>query len=171
LKPGWKTAVVLGCCGLQLIDSNPLRARLTTLTHRDVPLLLDHPTWEARIRLAERVVVTPSFVCGGYDLDTVELEIQLAAVTVGRPINAVYNPRLKDDCPASTLAATQGPWDTRTLYVYFLSEGVETVPAEWRPPGLACEPFDRGFWCFGAGSLTPSSNGITQAVVTPIRQE
>ncbi len=152
LKPGWRTAVVLVCCGLQLVDSNPLRARMTTLTQRNVPQLLDHPLWEGRMRSAERVFVTPSFVCGGYDLDALEMEIQLAAVTAGRPINAVYNPRLQDDCAASMVAATRGPWDARTLYVYLQSAGVETVPADWRPLGLACQPFDRGLWCLGTSA-------------------
>ena len=104
------------------------------------------------MRSAERVFVTPSFVCGGYDLDALEMEIQLAAVTAGRPINAVYNPRLQDDCAASMVAATRGPWDARTLYVYLQSAGVETVPADWRPLGLACQPFDRGLWCLGTSA-------------------
>jgi hypothetical protein len=149
LKPGWKTVAVLGCCVLQLIDTNPLRARMTTLTQREVPTLLDLPEWEARMLKAERVHVVPSFVCGGYALDVVQLEMQTAAMTARRPINAVYNPRLQDDCAASVQSAMRGPWDDHTLYVFFQAEGVDSVPAGWRPPGLACEPFDRGVWCLG----------------------
>ena len=165
LKAGWKTAIVLACCVLQLIDTNPLRARLTTLTQRNVPTLLDGPQWEARMLRAERVHVEPSFVCGGYALYIAEIELQRAAMDTGRPINVVYNPRLQDDCSASVQAATRGPWDERTLYVFLQAPGgplgvvhgvaqgvahaVESVPAGWRPPGLACETFDQGFWCLG----------------------
>jgi hypothetical protein len=149
LKAGWKTTVVLLCCVLQLIDTNPLRARLTTLTNRNVPTLLDGPQWEARMLRAERVHVEPSFVCGAYALYVEQVELQRAAMDTRRPISAVYNPRLQDDCAASARAATRGPWDERTLYIFLQAPGVETVPAEWRPPGLACEPFDRGFWCLG----------------------
>jgi hypothetical protein len=155
LRPGWKTAVVLGCCALQLIDSNPLRARLTMLTQREVPTLLDRPQWEARMLRAERVHVAPSFVCGGSALYVVHLELQLAAVTTRRPINTVYNPRLQDDCSASAAAATRGPWDERTLYIFLLADGIESVPAGWRPRGMTCEPFDRGLWCLGHTSEGP----------------
>jgi Family of unknown function (DUF6311) len=155
LRPRWKTAVVLGCCVLQLIDSNPLRARLTMLTQREVPTLLDLPQWEARMIGAKRVQVVPSFVCGKYALYVVHLELQLAAVTTRRPINAVYNPRLQDNCSASAAAATQGPWDERTLYIFLLADGIESVPAGWQPRGLACESFDRGFWCLGHAGEGP----------------
>jgi hypothetical protein len=149
LAPGWKTVVVLGCCVLQLIDSNPLRARITALTRREVPTQLDLPLWEARMLRAERVRVAPAFGCGGYTLYIAQIELQLAAVTTQRPTNIVNNPRLQDDCSAGALRATQGPWDEHTLYVFFQADGVENVPAGWRPPDLACEPFDRGFWCLG----------------------
>jgi hypothetical protein len=178
LMPGRKTAVVVGCCVLQSIDSNPLRARLTTLTQRDVPTLLDVPKWEARMLQAKRVHVEPSFVCGGYALDVEQIELQQAAMTTRRPINVVYNPRLQDDCAASALAATRGPWDERTLYVFFQADGVESVPAGWRPPGMACEPFDRGFWCLGhAGEgqervdLSSSRDSVAQTVVPPVREK
>jgi hypothetical protein len=120
---------------LQLIDSNPLRTRMTVLTRREVPTLLDLPQWEARMLRAERVHVTPSFVCGGYALEVVEVELQLAAMTTRRPINTVYNPRLQDDCSAIVQTATKGPWDEHTLYVFFQADGVESVPAGWRPSG------------------------------------
>lgn len=148
LAPGWKTVAVLGCCLLQLIDSNPLRTRITTLTQRQVPTQLDRPQWEARMLRADRVQVEPSFMCGSLASHVEQLEIQRAAVGTRRPTNAVYNPRLQVDCAASEAAATQGPWDDHTLYVFFQDTGV-TVPAGWRPPELACEPFDRGFWCLG----------------------
>jgi hypothetical protein len=175
LKPGWKTAVVLGCCLLQLIDSNPLRARLTRLTQREVPTLLDVPQWEARMLQAELVHVEPSFVCGGYALDVEQLELQQAAMTTRRPINSVYNPRLQDDCKASALAATRGPWDNSTLYVFFQADGVENVPAGWKPPGMACGLFARGFWCLGhvhegreGADLPSSGDSVAKTIVAPV---
>jgi hypothetical protein len=159
LKPGWKSAIVLGCCTLQLVDTNPLRARLTMLTERSVPTLLDRREWEARIALAKRVHVTPSFYCttdmtpieagaAGSDAYIVHLELQRAAMTVGRPIDSVNNPRLVVDCPAQMAAEQLGPWDDDTLDV-FLTDVTVGLPKTWRPPGLACESFDRGFWCLG----------------------
>ena len=162
LKPGWKSAVVLSCCVLQLIDTNPLRARLTMLTERSVPTLLDRNEWEARIARAERVHVVPSFYCtssmapiqagaAGADSYIVHLELERAAMTVGRPIDSANNPRLVEDCPAQLEAAQQGPWDERTLDIY-LTGVLGGLPKAWRPPGLACETFDRGFWCLGPAS-------------------
>ncbi len=160
LKPGWRTTVVLGCCLLQLIDTNPLRARLTRLTERAVPTLIDRGEWEARMAGAERVHVVPSFDCSsrtdavhagladGSDGYIVHLELQRAAMSVQRPIDSVNNPRQDDDCAAQGSAARQGPWDDRALNV-FLTGGLSDVPATWRPPGLACTTFDRGFWCLG----------------------
>jgi len=159
-KPGWKSAVVLGCCVLQLIDTNPLRARLTQLTQRAVPTLIDQVAWEGRMARAERVNVFPSFNCSsaiasihgwigdGSDSYIINLELQRAAMTARRPIDSVNNPRQREDCAAEAAAARQGPWDEHTLHV-FLTGGQTDIPPGWRPPGLACAPFDRGFWCLG----------------------
>lgn len=149
LRPGWKTAAVLGCCLLQLIDSNPLRARLTKLTQREVPTLLDSAQWKVLMQQAERVQVHPSFVCSADASNVVQVELQSAAMDTNRPINAVYNPRLQENCAASRVAAVQGPWEEHTLYVFLQGEGIDGVPVGWRPPGLACEPFGSGFWCLG----------------------
>ncbi len=148
LKPGWKTAVVVGCCLLQVIDTNPLRARMTSLTQRQVPTLLDLPLWETRMRQAERVDVFPSTACSMFVLKTVNLELQRAAVSARRPINVANNPRPQEECDANLLAATRGPWDERALYV-FLVNGSEAIPPGWRPPGMVCEDFEYGVWCLG----------------------
>lgn len=150
MRPGWKSVVVLGCCMLQFLDTTPLRARITTLTQSRRPMVLDQAEWQVRMRNADQVHVTPSFGCGRLALDAVELELQMAAVIAGRPINVVYNPRLVNDCPAEAQAAIQGPWDIRTLYVFLRASDKETVPPDWRPPDLACQAFPEGFWCLGA---------------------
>ena len=159
LQPGWKTAVVLGCCALQVIDTNPLRARLTYLTERSVPTLLDRAEWKGRMARADRVLVTPSFSCttssrsasggtGGTGSYIVHLELQRAAMEAQRPINSVNNPRAQDDCAGQAVAARQGPWDEHTLLVFI--GGQPDFPPAWRPSGLACTSFDRGFWCLGS---------------------
>ncbi len=165
LKPGRRSAVVLGCCLLQLIDTNPLRARLTQLTERAVPSLIDRGEWQDRMRQADRVQVVPSFDCsasraavhagiddGSYGY-IVQLELQRAAVSVGRPIDSVNNPRVDDDCAEAAAAAQRGPWDAHILHV-FLTGGLSDIPTTWRPSGLACTAFDRGFWCLGPKAST-----------------
>ena len=156
LKPGWKTAVVLSCCVLQIIDTNPLRARLTYLTERAVPTLLDLSEWEARMARAERVQVAPSFYCSAISPGAgvtksyiVHLELQRAAMDARRPINSVNSPRLQEDCAAQIIAAQQGPWDEHTLFVFLTGGQQPDFMPGWRPPDLACGSFDRGFWCFG----------------------
>jgi hypothetical protein len=159
LRPGWKTAVVSICCLLQLIDTNPLRARLTMLTERSVPTVLNRDEWEKRIASAETVHVVPSFYCTtniapieveapGADAYIVHLELQRAAMTVGRPIDSVNNPRLVVDCNAESATALRTPLNERTLSI-FLTDLLPDFPKDWRPAGLACESFDRGFWCLG----------------------
>ncbi|HEX2939444.1 MAG TPA: DUF6311 domain-containing protein [Rhodopila sp.] len=155
LPPGWKSAVVLGCCMVQVIDSNPLRVRITQITHRQAPLQIDHAAWAARMRQADRIEVTPPFACGRLNMDAVQLELQQLAVTTGRPINTVYNSRLQTDCAASVQAAMRGPWDAHTLYVFLQADGIASTPPEWRPAGLACAPFGHGVWCLGSHTSGP----------------
>jgi hypothetical protein len=149
LRPGWRTAVVLGCCLMQLADTNPLRVRLTLLTERDVPTLLDRADWQARMALAARVHVVPPFSCSP-TLDTaiLHLELQRAAMMVARPIDSANNPRQWQDCTSGADAARRGPWDPRTLDVFLTDKA--GIPPGWRPPGLACTAFRYGFWCLGA---------------------
>ena len=157
LAPGWRSVVVLTCCALQLVDTNPLRARLTDLTGRSVPTLIDRSAWVARMSKAARVHVVPSFACAasqavmtaptGGDSYIVHLELQRAAMIARRPIDSVNNPRQEVDCAAEAQNAESGPWDPDTLDIFLT--GSMHLPPDWRPPGLACTTFDRGFWCLG----------------------
>ncbi len=161
LAPGWKSTVVIGCCLLQLIDTDPLRARLTRLTTQAVPTVLDTAAWQGRMAKAERVHVVPAFGCNpssaavlagrraGWDTYIVLMELQRLAMAAGRPIDSVNNPRRADDCAAAAAAMTRGPWDPHTLQV-FVTGGLSGLPEGWRPPGLSCAAFSRGFWCLGA---------------------
>jgi hypothetical protein len=148
LAPGPAVAFVTAYCLLQLIDTNPLRARQAMLIRSDPPALLDTAAWEARMRTAERVHVDPTYVCGGERHWLPNMELQRAAVRVGRPINSVYNPRLSEDCADSARMARNGPWEPGTLYV-FLDGPPEGVADRWRPSGLACWRFSEGLWCLG----------------------
>ena len=148
LSPGPAAALVAACCLLQLVDTNPLRARLTTLTRAETPTLLDAAAWEARARGAARVHVDPSYVCSGEPQYLPNLELELAAVRAGRPVNSVYNPRLSEDCAGEAAAARNGPWRDDTLYV-FLAGPPQGVAPGWMPSGLACRRFAQGVWCLG----------------------
>ena len=103
------------CCLLQLADTEPLRARLTALTRHETPPLLELAAWQARAQSATRVIVDPSFVCSSEAQKLPNIELQLAAVRVGRPINSVYNPRLVEDCAAVAERNRKGPWQDDTL--------------------------------------------------------
>ena len=145
-------ALVLACCLLQLVDTNPLRTRLTTLTRHETPRLLDQAEWEARMQRAARVEINPSYQCKGRVDGTANMELQRAAVSAGRPINSVYNARLKTDpegCRAAAAALRNGPWRDDTLYV-FLARGPHGVPDDWAPPRKSCHPFSLGIWCLGS---------------------
>jgi hypothetical protein len=148
LSPGPAVGFVAACCLLQLVDTNPLRARLSTLTRAETPTLLDLAAWEDRARGAARVHVDPSYVCSGEPQYLPNLELELAAVRAGRPVNSVYNPRLAEDCAREADAARNGPWQDDTLYV-FLAGPPEGVAAGWMPSGLACQRFAQGVWCLG----------------------
>ncbi len=149
LPPGARTAFVLGCCVLQLADTEPLRQRITELTRRDVPPLIDGGEWQARMRAATFVQVTPQMLCAtGAIVTLLNMELQLAAMASERPINSVYNPRRRVDCAAEAAAVLAGPWRDDTLYVF--ATGTRTgIPAGWQPGGLACQPFKQGIWCLG----------------------
>ena len=50
MKFGSALALVAVCCLLQLVDTEPLRARLTTLTRHETPLQLDMAAWQDRVQ-------------------------------------------------------------------------------------------------------------------------
>jgi hypothetical protein len=148
LAPGWKTAVVVGCCILQLVDTEPLRHRLMTFARLDVPRLLDQSEWQTRMSRAAAVQVEPPYLCAPVELLTINVEFQWAAMAADRPINSVYNPRLHVDCAAEAASAQTGPWRDDTLYV-FLAGDPDGVPTGWMPARLTCQPFKEGVWCLG----------------------
>src|SRR5262249_49497580 len=77
LAPRHALIVVAGVTLLQLIDSNPLRERLATLTRHATPPVLDWASWKERISAAKLVVVEPSMMCGGDQLGIPNIELQL----------------------------------------------------------------------------------------------
>jgi hypothetical protein len=149
LPPGPKAAFVVACCVLQLADTEPLRSRMTTLSRLDVPTLLDRAEWQERMMRSAAVRVDPPIMCfGPREFGIANMELQLAAMATERPINSVYNPRLKIDCTADAASARTGPWRDDTLYVFLAGEP-RGVPVGWMPTGLACQPFKLGIWCLG----------------------
>ncbi len=149
-----KTGFVLGCCLLQLADTEPLRDRLALLTRRAVPHLLDQASWQTRMQRAAGVLVDPPALCSGsLAFAIANMELQSFAMAAERPINSVYNPRLRVDCAAEATSARTGPWRSDTLYV-FLAGGPTGVAVGWTPPSLSCQPFSLGIWCLGPKPAT-----------------
>lgn len=142
---------VLTCCLLQLVDTNPLRARLTALTQKERPRLLDQTEWQQRMAQAAQIQVYPTFQCRNTLDATPQIELQFAAASVNRPINDVYNARLHrtpEDCEAAATAARYGPWRDDTLYV-ILAVGPNGVPPDWTLARKSCQAFSLGVWCLG----------------------
>src|SRR5262249_9739150 len=94
LPPRWRTLFVALCCGLQILDSEPLRARMLALSSHDAPALLDREEWIARIDKASFLYIFPSFGCDPHPSRGPNVELQIAAMLANRPVNSVYNPRL-----------------------------------------------------------------------------
>jgi hypothetical protein len=144
--------IVVGCCLLQLVDTNPLRERITRLTKTAFPERIDRAAWEARMTRAAEVQLDPSYQClYGSAPSLPHLELQLVAATIGRPINSVYFARSQvppENCAAASAKARGGPWRDDTLYV-FLTGGSRGVPADWKPLRQSCETFALGLWCLG----------------------
>lgn len=147
LPPRLRLPIVSFCCALQLIDSEPLRARLSHLTDHGGQPFLDAPTWSARMSQAHFVNVYPTFFCSNTHQRDVDMELQLAAVRERKDFNVVYNPRLSPDCNREAAALLKGPWQADTLYVFL--DGISGLPPNWTPPNLACETFSQGRWCLG----------------------
>ena len=151
LSPGTQTVLVMVCCFLQLLDTDPLRARLALLTSTGTPSLLDRSQWEARMAQAARVEIDPPYQCKDGADGAAQMHLQLAAVRVNRPINSVYNARLRvdpDDCRVAGAAARHGPWRDDTLYV-FLTGVPNGPPSGWVAPRRFCHAFPLGEWCLG----------------------
>ncbi len=149
LPAGPRAGFVAGCCLLQLADTEPLRDRLAMLTRRDVPHLLDQAAWRTRMLRAAGVRVDPPALCSGSsNFAIANMELQSLAMATHRPINSVYNPRLRIDCAAEAAVARSGPWRDDTLYV-LLAGGPTGVPPGWSPPLLSCKTFRLGIWCLG----------------------
>jgi hypothetical protein len=153
LAPRSAVIIVAACCFLQLVDTNPLRARITRLTEATtVPERIDRAEWQDRMRRATDVQLDPLYQClGGPAPSLPHLELQLAAAITGRPINSVYTARSQmtpENCAAASTKARNGPWRDDTLYV-FLAGGSKGVAAGWRPLRQSCETFTLGVWCLG----------------------
>ena len=153
----WRTPVVGACCLLQLIDAEPLRARLTSLTNHGGTPLLDRAEWSKRLTGADFVEIYPTFFCSDDRTKRADMELQLVAIREGKSFNVSYNPRLDPDCEAEAAQAMAGPWSPKTLYVYL--NGPMQMPRGWAPAQLTCSSFPEGLWCLGrkSGSNTSSS--------------
>jgi hypothetical protein len=152
LTPRLAVLIVAGCCILQLVDTNPLRKRITRLTETPIPEGIDRAEWEDRMSRAANVQLDPAYQClEGPAPSLPHLELQLAAATVGRPINSVYMARSQmtpENCAAASAKARYGPWRGDTLYV-FLAGRSKGVAAVWKPLRQSCETFTLGVWCLG----------------------
>lgn len=145
LRPAVAAAFVAVCCLLQLIDTSPLRERMTTLTTTRYAFALDRPQWQERTKRAAAVFVSPSYQCGGPSTPNVELS--WFAAEAAKPINSIYNPRRLDDCGAEAARVRNGPHDPDTLYVLLNDPRSSSFPVS--PTDLHCENFTQGIWCLG----------------------
>jgi hypothetical protein len=157
LRPAVATVFVAVCCLLQLIDTNPLRERLTALTTTRYVFALDRPQWEERTKRAAAVFVSPSYQCGGPSTPNVELS--WFAAEAGKPINSIYNPRRLDDCDAEATVVRDGPHDADTLYV-LLNDPRNPSSPPVPPRDLHCENFTQGIWCLGRKAETDGDNPV-----------
>jgi len=151
-SPHPRSVVALGLtvCGLQLVDTEPLRARLAALAIRDVAWTLPRAEWVPRITAASEVFVMPSFSCAGGAGVDINMDIAFMTAQANRPTNTVYNARATLNCLAEANAAINGPWRADTLYIY-LSGYPFSAPDGYMAPGQYCERFAQGSWCRGSG--------------------
>lgn len=146
-RPAAKVGILVLVCTLQLVDTEPLRVRITELTRGQTPMAIERDAWIARLDRADAMTVTPSFNCANKLFD-INVALSFLASLRNRPTNTVYNPRGHTDCSAETAAAMNGPWRNDTLYV-FLADAGGSLPPGFAPPGLRCAPFRFGTWCLG----------------------
>ena len=59
LTPRSAVLIVAGCCVLQLVDTNPLRKRITRLTETPIPERIDRAEWEDRVSSRDRCAARP----------------------------------------------------------------------------------------------------------------
>lgn len=153
LPPRLQVLILVAFCGLQLVDTEPLRNRLAQFTVQSAKPVADPAEWSARVTKASAVEIYPTFFCSAVDKQAVNIELQLISIRSGRPFNSVYNPRLISDCTREARTSKQGPWRNDTLYIYLAPSG-SAGSDTWLPPGLSCHAFLQGHWCLG-----PSENG------------
>lgn len=141
-------------CVLQLIDTEPLRARMGALTEAGAPMSIARSEWLPRLERARRIVITPTYLCTGRALggtvkgEQINMELSMLASIVGRPNNSIYNPRGRADCGAEANEVLRGPWQDDVLYV-MIADVKGSLDPGFRPPGLHCEAFSSGEWCLG----------------------
>jgi hypothetical protein len=142
-KPGTKVGIVVLVCALQLVDTEPLRARITELTRGQAPMVIERDEWIARLDDAKAMIVVPPYNCTNEE--EINVELGLLASLRNRPTNTVYNPRGRPDCAAEIAAVRNGPWRNDILYVVLADVGIG-----FSPPKLHCESFRFGTWCLGS---------------------
>ena len=144
----WRLPLISACCLLQLLDSEPLRARMESLSDHGGKPLLDQAEWSKRIAESDFVRISPPYSCSDEREQIVDMELQLMAIRGGRKFNVVYNPRLQTNCAEELRRVAEGPWSPTTLYVFLDSRS--DAENAWTPAQLSCTKFSDGKWCLGA---------------------
>src|SRR5262249_40663615 len=90
-RPVEKIVVLILVCAIQLVDTEPLRARITELTRSQTPMVIERDAWIQRLDRAGAMIVQPSVHCTKTDFYR-ELNVALSflASLRNRPTNNVY---------------------------------------------------------------------------------
>jgi hypothetical protein len=151
-RPTAKIGILVLACALQLVDTEPLRARVAELTRSQTPMVIKRDAWIKRLDRADAMIVQPSAHCIKMDRNLdVNLTLSFLASLRNRPTNTFYRSRGHIDCDAEAATFRKGPWHDDILYV-LLADAGENLPPGFIPPGLDCVQFRFGTWCLGANT-------------------
>ena len=129
-RPAVAAAILAVACVAQVVDVAPLRAAVAENARSARTVGFDLPWVTARVARADAAVVLPSWSCverqvragalPGWrleDLHGVDLDVQLAAARLRRPVYSVYHARPTTDCRAEQ-AMMQAPLRRGAAYFY-----------------------------------------------------
>jgi len=149
-RPAVAVPALVLACALQLVDVGPLRHDVAQNIAGPAMPVLDQQRVRTLVQEANAVFVVPSWGCIYPQVDQrllpvadrfvllqANMEIQLAAARLNRPINSVDNARVPTDCPREQTLARE-PLREGTAYIYLAGFRPDAGQMSGHDPAKVC---------------------------------
>jgi Family of unknown function (DUF6311) len=146
---GTGVLVLVLACGTQWVDLSGARARSLRRSVRPGPDVLgqERAAWEALVTHHRAMEVYPSYACGDFEENELDLQLQVIATKARVLTNSAYLSRPNKDCAREEQqgrAALGAAVPPGVLRIFYRRPRQPPPEAQWLGEPEACRSFDRG---------------------------